>query len=52
MARSILSVRINPALRSWAHALLHGLPYVINKLKAYIWVAANLGRIMDKTMSL
>jgi GT2 family glycosyltransferase len=35
-------------LITWTHALLHGLPYVNNKLKAYIWVIANLGKIIDK----
>ncbi len=33
---------------TWGHAILNGFPYVYNKLRAYWWILANPGRILNK----
>ena len=46
-------ILISPALLvteivTWEHAILHGLPYIHNKLRAYWWILTNFGKIMNK----
>jgi len=46
-------ILISPALLvtefvTWGHAILYGLPYIHNKLRAYWWVLMNFGKIMNK----
>ncbi len=33
---------------TWGHAVLHGFSYMNNKLKAYLWILTNPGKIMKK----
>ncbi len=46
-------ILITPALFvteivTWGHAILNGFPYIHNKFRAYRWILANPGRILDK----
>lgn len=46
-------ILISPALIvtefvTWGHAILHGSPFIYNKLRAYWWVFTNPGKIINK----